>query len=422
LTEARQSRRDSVILRVQRRPCRNSNRTGSAVSCVMPVEPDDERETTDAIAPEAERSRFTLASGRRYAGMDNEAESSWSGEWTFAVLADTQFGLLGASFVPRVPELKRHFSVSPGDVVSGLDWDTERQMAIKAVQHLNRLMPKFVIVCGDMVDAMPETGRVVDLGRDGRDDALKQAQVDDWKLVFGNLHPSIHLLCVCGNHDVGNVPNRKTIADYRREFGDDYFAFNAGGCRCLVLNTQLHNSLEKERWEDKNHRHAHFSEDEKAEAQELAHEQNAWLEEECRAIVERPPPAHVLCFSHIPPFIRRPDEPKGYYNLEEEVRRTLLDTLKAAGCTKWFAGHYHQNAGGTDGSLEVVITGAAGGQIPFKVGVSPDSVQALSPGGQDFFGIECSEEVSGIRLVKVTREAVSHEWLTFAQLNDFDPS
>lgn len=204
---------------------------------------------------------------------------------------------------------------------------------------------------------------------------------------------------------------------FRREFGDDYFAFTVGGCRGLVLNTQLHNALEEKRWTDPAHRYIHVTNEEKAEACELAQEQNSWLEAECRGITERPPAAHVLCFSHIPPFVRAPDEPNGYYNLEPEVRRSLLNQVKAAGCTKWFCGHYHQNAGGYDGSLEIVVTGAVGCQIPLRAGVPPESPAALSPGGQDFSATQCGLEVSGLRLVTVTREAVYHKWYTFAQLN-----
>lgn len=57
--------------------------------------------------------------------------------------------------------------------------------------------------------------------------------------VMGKIDPDIPLLCVCGNHDVGNVPNKVTIDRYTSEFGDDYFAFWVGGVRGLVLNSNL---------------------------------------------------------------------------------------------------------------------------------------------------------------------------------------
>ena len=56
---------------------------------------------------------------------------------------------------------------------------------------------------------------------------------------------------------------------------------------------------------------------------------------------------------------------------------------------KIFCGHYHRNAGGWDGDLEVVVTTAIGCQI------GPDT--------------------SGMRVVKVTREEVTHEFHAFDQ-------
>lgn len=56
---------------------------------------------------------------------------------------------------------------------------------------------------------------------------------------MGKLDPAIPLLCVCGNHDVGNVPNKVTIDRYVSEFGDDYFGFWVGGIRGVVLNSNL---------------------------------------------------------------------------------------------------------------------------------------------------------------------------------------
>lgn len=61
-----------------------------------------------------------------------------------------------------------------------------------------------------------------------------------WQAVFSGLDPSIPLLCVCGNHDVGNAPNAVTVERYVSEFGDDYFGFWVGGVRGLVINSNLY--------------------------------------------------------------------------------------------------------------------------------------------------------------------------------------
>lgn len=95
------------------------------------------------------------------------------------------------------------------------------------------------------------------------------------------------MVCLCGNHDVGNRPNSATVKTYVDSFGDDYFGewirrapappaspytlagmrslsdsnfhryarrllayalvgagFWAGGCRFLVLNSSLYSALE----------------------------------------------------------------------------------------------------------------------------------------------------------------------------------
>ena len=234
------------------------------------------------------------------------------------------------------------------------------------------------------------------------------------KLRTSKLDASIPLVCVCGNHDVGNVPNRRTIDAWKRDFGQDYFGFWCGGCRCICLNTQLCNALEHGRWQDGGS-HSHVSAVDRDESQTLARAQDSWLRAEVESLAQQHTPAvHVMAFAHIPPFIRRVEEAKGYYNLEPGVRKDLLDTLKAARCSKLFCGHYHSNAGGwyaedEEARLEVVITGAAGAAIPLKV--PEDDVEALSPAGQDFSRMQCSPDVSGMRIVQVTRCGISHRWI-----------
>lgn len=58
--------------------------------------------------------------------------------------------------------------------------------------------------------------------------------------AFSGLDPSIPLLCVCGNHDVGNAPTAVTVQRYVSEFGDDYFGFWVGGVRGIVINSNLY--------------------------------------------------------------------------------------------------------------------------------------------------------------------------------------
>jgi len=63
-------------------------------------------------------------------------------------------------------------------------------------------------------------------------------QYDSFVTVFKELDPDIKLVCVCGNHDIGDVPDQNTLKIYRGQFGQDYFAFWVGGVKFVVLNSQ----------------------------------------------------------------------------------------------------------------------------------------------------------------------------------------
>ena len=198
-----------------------------------------------------------------------------------------------------------------------------------------------------------------------KDSRMQEAQAVDFKAAAAHFDSSIPLVCLCGNHDIGNHPDRASVDLYRSRFGDDYLAFWAGGCRCLVINTSLCSAQDPVLWETGGNTEA------QQQSLAMAAKQSAWLEDEVKAIEacaasERP--AHVLAFSHIPPFIFHEREPKGYFNLLPVVRAQLLAKLRRAGCTKYFCGHFHRNATAftADGALELVTTGAVGCALPYS--------------------------------------------------------
>jgi len=57
---------------------------------------------------------------------------------------------------------------------------------------------------------------------------------------MGEIHPAIPLLCVCGNHDVGNRPTASSVEAFKKDFGDDYFVFWIDKMKGIVLNTNLY--------------------------------------------------------------------------------------------------------------------------------------------------------------------------------------
>ena len=111
----------------------------------------------------------------------------------FLQMADTQFGF---------------FSDNRG-------FEKETANFEKAIAEANRLRPAFVVVCGDLVNKPGDS-----------------AQIREYKRIASRLHPSIPLYNVAGNHDVGNIPTGETLGQYRRDFGQDYYAFRSGSLFC----------------------------------------------------------------------------------------------------------------------------------------------------------------------------------------------
>lgn len=54
---------------------------------------------------------------------------------------------------------------------------------------------------------------------------FREGQERDLKAALSGTDPSIPLVFVSGNHDLGNTPTPKTIEDYCKAWGDDYFSF-----------------------------------------------------------------------------------------------------------------------------------------------------------------------------------------------------
>ena len=94
---------------------------------------------------------------------------------------------------------------------------------------------------------------------------------------------------------------------------------------------------------------------------------------------------HKIMFQHIPWFLKTPDEPKQYFNIDVELRKKMLNKFKNSNVSKIFCGHYHRNAGGWDGpGLELVVTSAIGCQI--------------------------GSDPHGMRIVKVYENRVEHKY------------
>ncbi|GIY04312.1 hypothetical protein CDAR_617431 [Caerostris darwini] len=286
----------------------------------------------------ASESLTKKALNKSYPGFEKENNSKWEGPFYFIQGADTQFGM-----------------ISTFERDSNTGWEEEIRLTKKAIQLINTMTPKpkFFIVCGDLIHAFP-----------GGKDRL--AQENDFIKVFKELNEDIPLICVCGNHDVGDTPTPTAIQGYRDKFGDDYFTFYCGGIMCIVLNSQ------------------YFQDPSLVE--DLAEEQTKWLDEQLEE-AKSGKYKHAVIFQHIPWFLENPDEEKDYFNILPEMRQKMLQEFYNANVRTIFCGHYHRNAGGFYKDLELIVTSAVGCQL--------------------------GKDKSGFRIVKVEEEKIAHEYLEF---------
>lgn len=302
---------------------------------------------------------------------NKESQGQWEGPYFFIQGADTQFGMI-ESFGEGLDE--RGWSKSGG-------WEAEIKLLSALIDKINAMHPKprFFIICGDLVDAYP------------MDEPRRSQQERDFKATLCRLDMSIPVVCVCGNHDVGDRPTASDLKRYTDEFGDDYFDFWLGGVHYLVINSQIIKDPSL--------------------VPTLAQQQEAWLERTlnntgnidkeslCPCNTEPSSSSdssftscrHTVAFMHIPPFFDSPNEPDHiYFNLPSESRAQLLRKLYDGGIRKVFCGHYHRNAGGTYGDLEVIVTSAVGAQL--------------------------GADVSGARIVRVLDNEIHHQYYAIEDL------
>ena len=259
-----------------------------------------------------------------------------NGRFFFVQMADPQFGMF----------------------TKNRDFAQETANYEFAIATANRLKPRFVIVCGDLVNKPGD-----------------QAQIEEYRRISAKLDPSIRLYHVAGNHDVGNEPTPQTLADYRERFGPDYYSFQEGSIYGIVLNSSLIHSP--------------------GNAMGELEKQESWLRAELTK-AKSSGFQHIVIFQHHPFFLERGDEPDQYFNIPLVRRTPLLDLFRQAGVKHLFAGHYHRNAHGWDGNIEMVTTGPVG----------------MPLGGAR----------SGLRIVEVSEQGIRHQYYEFGALPNQAPA
>jgi len=277
------------------------------------------------------------------------------------------------------------------------DWVAEIEYCKAAVKKINSLQPrpKFACVCGDLID-MEESfynNNPNALAQWDKDycDQVKEQQVQDFKDIFNEMHPDIALICVCGNHDIGNRPTPETISRFRKDFGDEYLAFWANGTYNIILNNVLFNNPDG--------------------AMDIFEDQLKWLEDRLQ-YANKFRAAQIFVYAHHPWFLYHEEEEdadlKGgipmpsewvekndklknvvmsdaYFSVPKIQRKIALDLFRQYNVTACFCGHFHQNVvKKTSWGMDMIVTG-------------PISMTLESTSNKD-----STETGRGIRIVDVT--------------------
>lgn len=227
----------------------------------------------------------------------NSAPADKDGGFFFVQIADPQIG----------------FSTANRDLTPDIE------SFQKAVRHINRLKPAFVVISGDLINT-----------------AHNPKQIRAFWRVARQIRPDIPIHLVAGNHDV-ELGTEAEVRSYRRLFGEDYYSFSYRGSEFIVLDSSV----------------IHYAESDP----DLRRAQRSWFEAELAA-ARRRNPAHIFILTHHPWFVDKPEEDDSYFNIPQTQRRDYLALMERYGVDFAVAGHRHEEALGRVGKLTMITTSA----------------------------------------------------------------
>ena len=166
----------------------------------------------------------------------------------------------------------------------------------------------------------------------------ERRQIAEYKRINTKLDPAIHLYSVPGNHDVGNEPTPQTLAAYRKTYGPDYYSFREG--------QRLWNRAEFQPVQSPGEGGGRSCETGGVAGTGTG---------------KRPVRAgDPLCFSTSRSSSKRPMSRISISTFRWQRGGASWHCCTQHGVHYVFAGHYHRNAYGRDGDLEMITTGPAG--------------------------------------------------------------
>ena len=197
--------------------------------------------TCGLVSSELEKLKYSNHSigSHNYECVEVEGHaSSTAGNATFNNFGELECHTLSHSFVICS-------DTQLGISSKNMEWETELEYSRQAVRLINDMSPppRFVCVCGDLIDMEYtfEANKGYSSGFKSKEecDKVQDQQNEDFKRVWKEVNPDVALVCLCGNHDVGNRPTPESIQRYKDSFGDEYLSFWTNGTYNIVINNVL---------------------------------------------------------------------------------------------------------------------------------------------------------------------------------------
>jgi 3',5'-cyclic AMP phosphodiesterase CpdA len=284
-------------------------------------------------------------------------------DFFFIQMSDPQFGMF-SRLSGMDDERIQHFRQVNGwnilSVPKSTGFAQESALYEKAIAAANRLNPAFVVISGDMVEDRSDPGQLAELRR-----------------ISALLNPHIPVHWAPGNWDVGNTPTPETLAQYRENFGDDYYAFQHADSSFIVLNTSVgfDDSQTPGEWD-----------------RQMAFLDKSLIEARNRSS------AHIVVILHHPLFLQDPNEEDSWGAMPQGKRRMMLELFDGHPVSAVFSGHLHKCHQVNYKGIQMVTTGAVG----YPLGPEPSGFRIVNVSGDKiehkYYGLDQIPEPEELRL------------------------
>ena len=262
----------------------------------------------------------------------------------FVQMADPQFGMFSA--FSKLNEEQKNERIESGmklrfieNIVHGTE--NETRLFSRAIEITNRLEPLFVVICGDMTHDQDSLGQ--------RSEVLRLSR---------RLNEKIDLHWVPGNHDVGSVPTKDSLAKYRNNYGADNYSFNKVDHYFIVVNSAIcfDPSNVQEEWLTLK----------KFLSSEL-HKSDLYSSN------------GAILFMHHPLFLEKAEEEDSSHTIPTKNRKELLNIIEKHNVRAIYSGHLHRNNYAKYGQIDLISSGSVG----YTLGSDPSGIRLVELNGKD---------------------------------------